>query len=70
MATKNDCVDKCGKCNKIVKDDKGLCCHYCESWFHPKCENITNNMYDALNEQSNQIRWYCKTNNPEMTFVK
>jgi len=52
--------EKCGTCNKIVSEnDKGVACEICLVWFHPKCQDISEQLYSILN-QYDTIHWYCK----------
>ncbi|KAJ8042605.1 Histone-lysine N-methyltransferase trithorax [Holothuria leucospilota] len=51
----------CGKCGKFVKDNtKAVCCEFCSVWFHTKCEGISDEIYNFLNEGGEQIHWFCK----------
>ncbi len=49
----------CGKCQKPVKSNqKGICCDVCDFWFHIKCINMSNNIYNAhINKPD--LSWIC-----------
>uniref|UniRef100_A0A915IAE9 PHD-type domain-containing protein n=1 Tax=Romanomermis culicivorax TaxID=13658 RepID=A0A915IAE9_ROMCU len=45
----------CTICATIVQDnDRAILCEYCNNWFHCKCTNIANQVYDYL-KASNQL---------------
>src|SRR5260221_11689392 len=51
--------EKCGVCAKaVLGKDHGLQCEICEIWFHAKCQNMTEDTYRVLNQES--IHWFCK----------
>ena len=66
---KDDSTDdcKCGKCQKPMESDaKALMCEAenCKSWFHLQCTNVTESLYEIINECSKAdedvgIRWLC-----------
>ena len=32
----------CSKCHKLIEEDtKAICCEFCVTWYHTKCENIS-----------------------------
>lgn len=52
----------CKKCKVEVKDDeKALGCEVCEYWYHIKCENDPEEVYDFMSsaEQGKQLNWSC-----------
>ena len=55
--------DKCSRCSKMVgvKDD-GIQCEICQTWFHPKCVDVSSDLYGYLQKCTN-IHWYCDTCN-------
>ena len=53
--------DKCGHCLKAISDqDCGIICDICNSWFHSRCQGVTEAMYKALNQHSKELFWFCK----------
>lgn len=51
-------VEKCGECNKMMgKSDKGIMCELCESWFHNRCQDMSEETYRLLNQD--KIHFYC-----------
>lgn len=65
-STKDEEVDLyavCSDCKESVVDsDKGLECGICHYWHHSQCQNVSENIYKALVEDSNgsqQISWTC-----------
>lgn len=53
---------KCGKCDLVVKDDdSSLNCEVCELWYHIRCENIPQEIYDFMVdvEEGQQFLWNC-----------
>lgn len=60
-AVKAEGVDKgeqCLSCSSVVRDnDLALQCEVCDAWCHTKCENISEEVYKAL--QVENIHWYC-----------
>ena len=53
--------EKCGTCKKMVTDDtNGLQCELCNTWYHTKCQGVQDSLYQALNEYSTEIFWFCK----------
>jgi hypothetical protein len=53
--------EKCGLCAKAVtKDDHGVLCEICNIWYHCKCHDISDNLYDAINQFNHDIHWFCK----------
>jgi len=53
--------DKCGHCLKVVSDlSNGIICDICCSWFHSKCQGVSELMYKALNQFNQDLFWFCK----------
>ena len=57
---------RCPDCKKVCKDDEAaLECEFCERWFHASCQNVTDQLYAAIQADSqagtNIIHWYCNT---------
>jgi hypothetical protein len=55
----------CGSCKKLcVVDDKALECELCNTWFHASCQDISDQMYNVIIQDSNSpaplLHWYCK----------
>ena len=58
---------KCGTCELDVPEDadtKALCCDSddCKVWYHLNCTNISESLYELMNENSNEdngLRWLC-----------
>lgn len=50
----------CPQCKKGVTDkDLALQCEICDDWYHIKCQNIDESVYDFLGEHK-FLHWYCK----------
>lgn len=61
--------NNCGKCNEIVlEDDMAVMCDVCERWFHIKCENMPEEVYEYMKEVGEQMIWNC--NDCKMGCVK
>ena len=55
--------DKCSRCSKVVSEkDDGIQCEICQTWFHPKCVDVSSELYGYLQKCVN-IHWYCDTCN-------
>ncbi|KAK4321824.1 hypothetical protein Pmani_007451 [Petrolisthes manimaculis] len=53
-------ITLCGTCNKQVGDNaKALECEVCNVWFHAKCHNVSDKLYEALTEEDDNCAWYC-----------
>ena len=57
---------KCPDCKLVCKDDEAaLECEFCERWFHAECQKVTDQLYQAIQADSeagtNMIHWYCNT---------
>ena len=51
--------NKCGTCNVMVGvKAKALWCDMCEIWYHTKCINIKDEIYNSLKEWQN-VSWVC-----------
>ena len=62
--------NKCGKCKKVVaKKDRSLKCEYCGLWHHATCENMSEQQYDFIMTQGNQLHWFCKACNSKAIEV-
>ena len=56
---KQSILRKCGKCEKSVRSNqKGIQCEFCDVWFHPKCINLSNELYNKLSISTES--WYCQ----------
>ena len=55
---------ECGTCKKPVGNhDNGVSCEICESWFHCRCQGISDVLYKALNQFSAELHWFCNSCN-------
>jgi len=50
------CKEKCGKCNKVVKD--GVACSICENLMHTKCAGLTDELFHVFSSVKN-LKWFC-----------
>ena len=48
--------DKCGRCNRSVKD--GIQCFVCKCYIHVKCASITEEVYNVMLNNEN-FRYFC-----------
>lgn len=54
--------EKCGVCAKsVAKDDQAVQCEICNIWFHAKCQDMSIDLYNAINQFSADIHWFCKS---------
>jgi len=61
--------NKCRDCDKAVLDkDKGIQCEVCELWFHPKCQDISEELYKYL-EEKDSLHWFCSMCNVSVTRI-
>ncbi|KAL8625777.1 hypothetical protein ACOMHN_012369 [Nucella lapillus] len=55
----------CPVCNiKCKKTDKALECDLCSQWYHAKCQDISDEMYDVIKKDSKSakgatLQWHC-----------
>lgn len=50
----------CGSCKKGVgQKEEGVQCEICTNWFHCPCQNVSEELYKALNMFSKDISWFC-----------
>lgn len=50
---------KCGSCAKVVGDlDNGVQCEVCGSWYHSKCQDLGDALYNAMS-QCDTVHWFC-----------
>ena len=62
-------VNKCTKCAvKFTRGDRKVGCRYCGGWFHLECGNVTEKMFELM-EENPQIHWYCVECNGKATDV-
>jgi hypothetical protein len=41
--------DRCGECKKMVsRNDKGIMSELCETWFHCKCQEVSDDTYEVM----------------------
>ena len=51
----------CGSCLKVVSDqDAGVLCEICGIWYHCRCQGISDSLYKAMSQYSNDLHWFCK----------
>lgn len=52
---------KCGSCLKEVgEQDNGVLCEICETWYHCRCQAVSDPMYKALSQYGADLHWFCK----------
>lgn len=53
--------DACGSCKMVVsEDEKAVACEICERWYHIKCEDLPETVYEFMGtEGGRQVMWYC-----------
>jgi hypothetical protein len=52
--------NECGDCKVAVTGkEKGILCEICETWYHIKCQGVTEDTYRYLQKEQG-IHWYCK----------
>ena len=44
----------------MTETDRGLKCEYYGAWFHTECESVTSDAYDFIDNQGEQLQWFCK----------
>ena len=57
---------KCGKCKALVTT-KGLQCDYCDRWYHPECEDLTDSEYEMM--RAPRFKFFCKPCNEQATGI-
>ena len=51
---------QCDRCRSEVQDGQdGVCCEVCRGWFHAKCEGLSKEKYEELQEKEEEP-WWCK----------
>ena len=56
MPPKKKDENKCGECNKQVKE--GVQCDICDAWWHPACAEMEADLCESLGKNV-QWHWYC-----------
>ena len=51
---------KCGSCQKKVTTN-GVLCEVCGFWFHCKCQQVSDQLYDTLSTYQKEVHWYCSS---------
>lgn len=53
--------DKCGDCSKnVLTSEKAVMCDVCQKWYHTKCQDVQDNTYNFLTDNTDpNIHWYC-----------
>ena len=50
----------CGICHKnIAARHKSVFCNNCNFWVHVKCNNISNSEYVELQNEADDVPWFC-----------
>ena len=50
----------CGICHKNIPDNhKSVFCSNCNLWVHIKCNNISVSEYRGLQNESDNVPWFC-----------
>ena len=50
----------CGICHKNIPDHhKSVFCNNCNLWVHIKCNNISNSEYEELQNEADDVPWFC-----------
>ena len=50
----------CDRCGSEVEDSQdGVCCEGCRGWFHTKCEGVSVDKYEELQENEEEP-WWCR----------
>ena len=58
-----DVNDRCGSCSKVVTNsDCGVLCEICQIWYHGKCQDVLEPLYNVLKQYA-CVHWYCKACN-------
>ena len=53
-------TDPCSSCQNLVTDeDDALSCDTCSKWCHAECGGVSQEAYQYLNEQAEEVRWMC-----------
>ena len=56
----------CRICNQTCKKvEKALECDLCNHWYHAKCQEVNDKMYDVITQDSDSkdgatLQWHCK----------
>ena len=62
--------NKCNSCKKnVTKDDKGVACEYCNQWYHSRCAEVSDALYELMSAQGEQIHWFCNACNGKAVDV-
>ena len=51
--------NKCHGCGTKVKE-RGIQCNICDRWFHPECEEMTENDFQLFRHSSASVHIYCR----------
>ena len=50
----------CGICQKkIPAHGKSVYCNHYKFWVHMRCNNISNSEYEELQEEPDDVPWFC-----------
>ena len=50
----------CSICEKSVnKNQKSVYCNNCDLWVHKKCEGLSNDEFQKLVEEDDEVPWFC-----------
>ena len=59
MASSEVAKENCGTCKKIIGNrDKKLQCEACYDWYHCKCEEVGEEVYQVISKTEG-LHWYC-----------
>ena len=64
MTDKNNVKESCPSCKRLVtKKTRGIACNLCDNWYHPTCQNVSDAVLAAVEEDSKTekpgLHWYC-----------
>ena len=56
-------------CDMVVNDnDNGLQCDSCKSWYHAKCQNVSDNDYEIMDSlPADLLNWFCHNCKPSVS---
>jgi len=70
-SAKDETTNPCGKCKKnVFNQDHAVECELCDRWYHIKCENIEESVYEAIGKGATGLHWFCNhCNTVALKFV-
>jgi len=52
--------ENCGHCLKLFSEvDNAVTCDICDTWFHSRCQGVTEIIFKALTQHSKELFWFC-----------